>query len=123
MSEESHTSVEDSVRMLVLETDQGDSQTQENRGTFAQRFDEVFKNAGDAHDPPLGIHTIMRFIVEEEGGKVPTMDEIDEMGIHCILITGSMYDANGDNEWISKLVKLLQGSFLQHNNRHTSAYD
>lgn len=95
------------VRMMVLETDDTHPDTQEERGSFGQIFDELFKKAGDNHDPPLGIETAMHFVVEEKGGSIPKMEDLED--VHAILITGSMYDAHGDDEWITKLVKLIQG--------------
>lgn len=95
------------VRMMVFETDDPHPDTSEERGSFGQIFDELFKKAGDGHDPPLGIETSMQFVVEEKGGSVPTVEELED--VHAILITGSMYDAHGDDEWITKLVKLLKG--------------
>ncbi|KEQ90945.1 hypothetical protein AUEXF2481DRAFT_70678 [Aureobasidium subglaciale EXF-2481] len=94
------------VRMLVLETDEPHPDTIEEKGTFGEVFDRLFKTAGDNHDPPLGIETAMKFVVESKGGRVPSVDELDD--VHAILITGSMFDAHGDDEWIQKLIKLLQ---------------
>lgn len=95
------------VRMVVFETDEPHPDTAEEKGSFGDVLDELFKTAGDNHDPPLGIETAMRFVVEPKGGRVPTVDELEDC--HAILITGSMFDAHGDDEWILKLVKLLQG--------------
>lgn len=94
------------VRMVVFETDEPHPDTQEEKGSFGDVLDKLFKTAGDNHDPPLGIETKMRFVVEPKGGKVPTVDELQD--VHAILITGSMFDAHGDEEWIQKLVRLLQ---------------
>ena len=46
---------------------------------------------------------------QEQGhkGHVPTAAEIPE-DVHAILITGSMYDAHGDDEWIHKLSALIR---------------
>jgi len=92
--------------MMVFETDEPHPETIEEKGTFGDVFDKLFKTAGDNHDPPLGIETAMKFVVESKGGRVPTVDELKD--VHAILITGSMFDAHGDDEWILKLIKLLQ---------------
>lgn len=96
--------------MLVLETDESHPDTQEEDGSFGQVLDKLFKKAGDGHNPPLGVETTMRFVVEDKehkDGSVPTLEELE--GVHAILITGSMYDAHGDEEWILKLLGLLKG--------------
>lgn len=101
------SSLNDSVRMFVCETDETEPETQERRGTFGDVFDDLFKKAGDNHDPPLGVETLMRHVVEPDGGRIPEFHEFD--GIDAILITGSMYDAHGDDEWIHKFMALLKG--------------
>jgi GMP synthase-like glutamine amidotransferase len=53
------------------------------------------------------VETIMKFVVENEGGQIPSIDDLDD--IHAILLTGSKYDAHGDDEWILKLVRWIQG--------------
>lgn len=98
----------DSVRMFVFETDEPHPETQNRRGSFGDVLDDLFKKAGDSHDPPLGIETVMRFVVESEGGKIPDVGELED--VDAILITGSMYDAHGDDAWIKKLVGLVQGT-------------
>jgi GMP synthase-like glutamine amidotransferase len=103
----SGSSAENTVRMMVFETDEPHPETIAEKGTFGDVFDKLFKTAGDNHDPPLGIETAMKFVVESKGGKVPSVDELKD--VHAILITGSMFDAHGDDEWILKLIKLLQG--------------
>lgn len=97
----------DKVRMLVLETDEPHPATQKARGSFGDIMNELFQKAGEEHDPKLGIETMMQYIVEEDGGKVPKKEEITD-DIHAILITGSVYDAHGDNEWIHKLMDLIR---------------
>ena len=92
--------------MLVLETDEPHPETILRRGTYGAIFSELFTKAGSEHDPPLGIETIMTYVVEPDGGKVPSFDEIGD--VHAILVTGSMYDAHGDDPWILKLLRLLQ---------------
>ncbi|KAK5029522.1 hypothetical protein LTS07_005984 [Exophiala sideris] len=98
------------IRMLVLETDEPHPKTKASKGSFGAMFDNLFKEAGKIHDPPLTVETEMRYVVEDppkHKGHVPTTSEIPE-DISAILITGSMYDAHGDNPWILKLIELLQ---------------
>lgn len=95
--------------MLVLETDGMHPEHQNEKGSFGQVFDHVFNKAGKTHKPELGVETIIKFIVEAEGGEIPKLEEMDDM--HAILITGSKYDAHGDDEWIVKLIKLVQGQY------------
>ncbi len=98
------------VRILVLETDEPHPNTIDRLGSFGEIFRKVFSKAGEQHDPPLGVETLMTFIVEAEGGKIPDFSELED--IDAILITGSMYDADGNDEWIVKLVQWLRGVFL-----------
>lgn len=107
-SQISKSSVPNRVRMLVLETDSVHPDVKDNNGSFGEVLDRLFKKAGDAHDPPLGVETEMKFVVEPEGGKVPDIDELKD--IHALLLTGSKYDAHGNDEWIVKLAKLLRGT-------------
>ncbi|KAL8960289.1 MAG: hypothetical protein Q9193_002977 [Seirophora villosa] len=97
---------DDKIRMLVLETDEQHPDDHRESGTFGDVLDSLFKQAGREHDPPLGTETVIRFVVEEKGGSVPSASDIKD--IHAILITGSMYDAHGDNPWIIKLMHLIQ---------------
>lgn len=96
--------------MLVLETDEPHPETQDRRGSFGEIFASLFKEAGNAHNPPLGVSTKMCYVVDDpennHHGKVPHIAEIDP-SISAILITGSMYDAHGDDLWIRKLLELL----------------
>ncbi|CAK1357704.1 putative glutamine amidotransferase-like protein [Cercospora beticola] len=100
----------ETVKMLVLETDEPDPRTVEEKGGFGEIGDRFFTKAGDNHDPPLGIETDTHFVVEdpENGhhGHVPLASEIPS-DIHAILITGSMYDAHGNDPWIQKLRDLI----------------
>lgn len=95
------------IRMMVLETDEPDESTRNERGSFAEILHHHFTIAGHNHNPPLGIETDQRFVVAERGGRVPTFDEFD--GVHSILITGSVFDAHGNNQWILDLLRLLRG--------------
>ncbi|EMF13981.1 class I glutamine amidotransferase-like protein [Sphaerulina musiva SO2202] len=100
----------ETVKMLVLETDQTDPNTMEESGSFGQIIDRLFTTAGNNHEPPLGIEVEMLFVVEDEenghNGHVPTASSIPS-DVHAILITGSMYDAHGSDAWILKLKSLI----------------
>jgi hypothetical protein len=101
----------DKVRMLVLETDEPHPDTQEKQGSFGKILNDLLSRAGEAHQPKLAIETVMQYVVEPDGGKIPAKEEITE-DIHAILITGSVWDAHGDDEWIHKLMDLLRRTFL-----------
>lgn len=96
------------LRLMVLETDKPHPDTESERGSFGQILHHHFSNAGEAHHPPLAIETSQVFVVTEQGGRMPAKEEFE--GYHGLLITGSMYDAHGDNEWILDLLKLLKGT-------------
>jgi GMP synthase-like glutamine amidotransferase len=98
------------IRMLVLETDETHPDTQKEHGGFGEVLGTLFKRAGDNHDPTLGIETVMQYIVEDDGGEIPRFEEIGD-DIHAILITGSVYDAHGNDEWIIKLMKLIERTY------------
>jgi GMP synthase-like glutamine amidotransferase len=95
------------VRMLVLETDEPHPDTQKEKGSFGDILNELLVDAGEAHSPKLAIETAMQYIVEPEGGQIPKKEEITD-DIHAILITGSEWDAHGDDEWIHKLMDLIR---------------
>ena len=82
-------------------------------------MDKLFKTAGDNHDPPLGIETAIHFVVEPKGGHVPKVEDFENC--HAVLLTGSMFDAHGDDEWIHKLLDLLKGSVRLEALDHTHA--
>lgn len=103
------------VRMIVLETDEPHPETKSRRGTFGEILHHHFAAAGNAHDPPLGIETDMRYIVTEKGGAVPKYEEFE--GCHALLITGSMFSATGDNPWILELLDLLRGLAVPASNQ------
>lgn len=102
-----HRSSFDRVRMLVLETDEVHPETEDRKGSFGDIFNDLFRKAGDKHDPPLTVEVDMRFVVEPKGGKVPKFDDFE--GVHAVILTGSMFDAHGEDEWIMKLMELLKG--------------
>ena len=94
------------VKMIVLEVDEPHPDDQKEKGTLGEILERHFVKAGKEHDPPLGVEVDMRYIVEEEGGKIPSVEEFE--GVRGILITGSTYDAYGDNPWILKLMDLIK---------------
>lgn len=51
---------------------------------------------------------------------MPTVDEFE--GFDCVLITGSKYDAHGDNPWILQLLDLLRGKEHHEPPRQLKAY-
>jgi GMP synthase-like glutamine amidotransferase len=97
----------DKVRMLVLETDEPHTDTQEEKGSFGVILNELLVDAGEAHEPKLAIETSMQYIVEPNGGQIPKKEEITD-DIHAILITGSEWDAHGDDPWILSLMDLIR---------------
>ncbi|KAH9878913.1 hypothetical protein J1614_002348 [Plenodomus biglobosus] len=102
----------DKIRMLVLETDETHPDTQKEKGSFGVVLNELLKKAGDSHTPSLGIETAMQYVVEPEGGVIPKIEEIGDE-IHAILITGSCWDAHGDDEWIRKLMDLIRDVWIK----------
>lgn len=99
------------VRMLVLETDEPHPDTQKKKGSFGEILNDLLSRAGEAHTPKLAIETVMQYVVEPNGGKIPAKEEITE-DIHAILITGSVWDAHGEDEWIHKLMDLIRRTHL-----------
>jgi hypothetical protein len=102
----------DKVRMLVLETDEPHPDTQKEKGSFGDILNELLATAGEAHKPKLGIETMMQYIVEPEGGSIPKKEEITD-DIHAVLITGSEWDAHGDDKWILELMDLIRRKFVK----------
>ncbi|KAL8964870.1 MAG: hypothetical protein Q9183_004166 [Haloplaca sp. 2 TL-2023] len=70
---------DDHVRMLVLETDEQHPDDHKESGTFGDVLDSLFKKACDQHDPPLGVETVIRFVVEDKGGSVPKLEEMEDI--------------------------------------------
>lgn len=95
------------ARLMVLETDKPHPDTESEKGSFGEILHQHFSKAGAAHDPPLAVETNQIFVVTEQGGRMPTKDEFD--GYDGLLITGSIYDAHGNNPWILELLALLKG--------------
>lgn len=119
--------------MLVLETDYTFKSVSERKGgTVGKILHDVFAEAGRQHEPPckntittfytreptrltfnlVEIETIMKFVVEDEGGQIPPVNDLDD--INAVLLTGSKYDAHGDDKWILKLLKWIQGEKTEH---------
>lgn len=100
------------IKILILETDEPHPKIQNSKGSYAEILTEHFKKAGKKHDPPLEIEVDMHFVVDDKendkDGRVPKAEEIDE-DIQGVLITGSMYDAHGDEQWIMDLMTFLKG--------------
>ncbi|KAK7432150.1 hypothetical protein QQZ08_001442 [Neonectria magnoliae] len=94
------------LKIFVLETDQPHPDTQNEKGSFGQILHHHFCKAGADHHPPLGVETEQVFVVTEEGGRMPKLEEFDLYD--GLLITGSMYDAHADNPWILDLLQLLK---------------
>ncbi|KAL4772476.1 class I glutamine amidotransferase-like protein [Aspergillus nidulans var. acristatus] len=99
------------IRLMVLETDKPHPDTYSERGTFGKIVHEHFATAGRAHKPPVGVETDQVFVVSEQGGRIPSLEEFD--GFDGLLITGSLYDAYGDNEWILQLLELLKTLWIK----------
>lgn len=104
------------VRLMVLETDIPHPETVSERGSFGQIVHAHFSQAGRDHHPPLEVEVDQRFVVTEQGGKMPSAQEFD--GFDGLLITGSVYDAHKDNPWILELLALLKALWLQRPDFH-----
>ena len=95
------------LKVMVLETDLPHPDTYSEKGSFGEILHQHFSRAGSAHHPPLAVKTSQVFVVTEQGGRMPRKEEFD--GYDGLLITGSIYDAHGDNPWILELLELLRG--------------
>ncbi|ROT36175.1 class I glutamine amidotransferase-like protein [Sodiomyces alkalinus F11] len=96
----------DVVKLFVLETDEPHPDTQTERGSFGEIVFHHFYRAGMDHHPPLGVEVSQQFIVTEKGGTMPTYADLEPYD--GILITGSVYDAHGEDPWILQLLDLLK---------------
>ncbi|KAK4454260.1 gmp synthase [Podospora aff. communis PSN243] len=94
------------IGMMILEADEPHPETSERKGTFAEILHRHFVDAGDAHDPPLGVASNNVFLVSERGGRIPKIEEFENY--QAVLITGSIHDAHGDDPWILQLLYLLR---------------
>ncbi|KAJ5128528.1 hypothetical protein N7448_002247 [Penicillium atrosanguineum] len=104
------------IRLMVLETDKPHPDTYSKRGSFGQIIHTHFAKAGRAHNPPLGVETDQVFVVSEQGGRIPTVKDFDRFD--GLLITGSVYDAHGNNEWILELLELLKTLWIKRTDFH-----
>ena len=97
--------------MLVLETDSPHPETINEKGSFGQIFSYVFQTAGMKHNPPLGIEVDMHYVVDDPAqgkhGHVPNVEDVPD-DVRSVLITGSLYDAHGNDPWIQELRTLVQ---------------
>jgi GMP synthase-like glutamine amidotransferase len=98
--------------MLFFEKDEPHPDTQEEKGSFGQVLHNLLRQAGEEHDPELGIETEMQYCVEPDGGRIPKPEDISD-DIHAILITGSVYDAHSDEEWILKLMDFVKCTMIE----------
>ncbi|KAH9901748.1 GMP synthase [Xylariomycetidae sp. FL2044] len=100
------------IRIMILETDDPHPEIQDHKGSYSEMLHHHFTKAGRKHRPPLGVETDRRFVVAEKGGAVPKPEEFD--GVHSVLITGSMFDADSDEHaWILDLLSLLRELFVR----------
>ncbi|KAK4179129.1 class I glutamine amidotransferase-like protein [Triangularia setosa] len=108
------------IRMMVLETDEPHKETKKIPGktTFGEILHKHFTNAGKAHNPPLGIETDRWFVIPSKGGTMPKYKDFE--GYDALLITGSVYDAHGDDPWTLDLLKLLRELWQNHPKMHFS---
>ncbi|KAJ5113786.1 hypothetical protein N7456_002320 [Penicillium angulare] len=104
------------VRLMVLETDKPHPETYSGGRNFGRIVHEHFSKAGGAHHPPLGVETDQVFVVSDYGGRVPTVKEFDYFD--GLLITGSVYDAHGNNPWILDLLELLKELWIKRPDLH-----
>lgn len=95
------------VRLLVLEAELPHPEVHERRGRLVHMFEEIFRKAGDQQKPPINVEVSSRFIVDGEE-KLPSMSEMRE-NYDAVLVTGSEFDAHGDDEWILRLIEWIQG--------------
>lgn len=101
------------IRILILETDEPHPSIHEERGGYASILDDHFRRAAEAHDPPLTVECDMRFVVEDKGGEVPSVEAFE--GYQGVLLTGSLYDAHSEDGWVVDLMERLKGmSCLKH---------
>jgi hypothetical protein len=93
------------IKIFVLETDESHPE----RESFGEILHQHFAEAGAKHRPPLGVETEQEFVVTDMGGRIPKIEEFE--GYDGLLITGSRYDAHGNDQWILDLLALLKGMY------------
>ncbi len=94
------------LRIIVLETDQPRLDAN-GHSSMAELIQLHLSKAGAAHHPPLEVHTTTVCVIPEWKGRIPSMDEFD--GYDGLLLTGSLYDAFGNDSWILDLLAVLKG--------------
>jgi hypothetical protein len=105
-----------SIRLLILETDTPLPPIHSERGGYAAIFQELLRKVGGELSPPIDVHVTPCYVVgnndpsSPEDGALPDISECATY--NGVLITGSKYDAHGNNPWILKLVQWIQGRLL-----------
>ena len=98
---------QETVHLLMLETDEPHPETQDRKGSFGRIFHDLLTEAGSQPDPPLKITTAMLYIVDDpdndKRGHVPVESAISE-DTTAMLITGSVYDVHGNDRSILQLL-------------------
>lgn len=55
----------ETVKILVLETDETHPDTMKEKGGFGVIFHELMTEAGNSHEPPLNVEIDMHFVVHD----------------------------------------------------------
>lgn len=117
------------VRLLILETDQPLSPINSSRGGYGNLFQQLFSSVGSDLDPAIDVHVTPCYVVgnndssSEEDGSLPDISTLNNYD--GVVITGSKYDAHGDNPWILRLIKWIQGPPSiqnRHDNTNTAKH-
>ena len=93
------------IHLLVLETDTPLPKIYKERGSFTDIFHELFEKAGKSLKPPIDVETSSYYVVGDEADYPASLD-----GVDAILLTGSKYDAHGNDPWIHKLISFTRGA-------------
>ena len=93
------------IHLLVLETDTPLPKVSKERGSFADIFHDLFAKAGKSLKPPVEVQTSSYYVVGDEAEYPASLD-----GVNAILLTGSKYDAHGNDPWIHKLISFTRGT-------------
>ena len=94
------------LRIIVLETDQPRLDA-DGRSLMAELIQDHLSKAGAAHHPPLEVETTTVCVIPEWKGRMPSKDEFDSYD--GLVLTGSLYDAFGNDPWILDLLVVLKG--------------
>jgi hypothetical protein len=97
------------IHLLVLETDTPLPKIYKERGSFADIFHELFQKAAKSMKPPVQVETSSYYVVGDEPDYPASLD-----GVNAILLTGSKFDAHGNDKWIHKLISFTRGIPLTH---------